>query len=310
MKYLVTGGAGFIGTNLVKELLTSGHEVVVLDNYAGGKKDERIQTGAEYVEGDIRNDSDLDRVCVGVEGIFHMAALPRVTFSVENPELTHDVNVNGTLKVLLAARRHKIKRVVFSSSSSTYGEQEKKEPFVEDSVVKKPVSPYALHKLMGEHYCRLFSLFYDVETVSLIYFNIYGPYFDPDGAYALVVGKFLKQVKNNEPMTVCGDGEYYRDYTHVSDAVRANLLAMESDKVGQGETINIGNGHPYSVNDLVKIIGGKFISVPPRSGDGRYFAANNKKAKKLLGWEPKVKFEDGIEELKKEWDAKRPSNPA
>lgn len=301
MKYLVTGGAGFIGTNLVKKLLEEGHEVVVLDNYAAGKKEERIQAGAEYVEGDIRNDSDLDRVCPGVDGIFHMAALPRVTYSVENPELTHDVNVNGMLKVLLAAKRNGVKRLVFSSSSSTYGEQEKREPFAEDSVIKKPISPYALHKMVGEHYMRLFSEFYGLKTVSLIYFNVYGPYFDPDGAYALVVGKFLKQKKNGEPMTVCGDGEYYRDYTHVSDVVRANILAMQSDKVGQGETINIGNGHPHSVNDLVKIIGGEFIGVPPRPGDGRYFAANNKKAKELLDWEPKIKLEDGIAVLKKEW---------
>lgn len=300
-KYLVTGGAGFIGTNLVKQLIGEGHDVVVLDNYAGGKKEERIQKGAIYINGDIRNDKDLDKACAGVDGIFHMAALPRVTFSVENPELTHDVNVNGTLKLLLAAKKHKIKRVVFSSSSSTYGEQEKREPFNEDTVIKKPISPYALHKLIGENYCRIFSSLYGMETVSLIYFNIYGPYFDPDGAYALVVGRFLKQVKNGESMTVCGDGEYYRDYTHVDDVVGANMLAMTKNTVGKGETINIGGGNPHSVNDLVKLIGGKHVFVAPRPGDGRYFSANIDKAKELLDWAPTITLEDGIKQLKQDW---------
>lgn len=301
-KYLITGGAGFIGTNLAKQLLSEGHEVVVLDNYAGGKKEERIQSGAQYIEGDIRNAADLDKACIGVEGIFHMAALPRVSFSVEYPELTHDVNVNGTLQVLMAAVRNKVKRVVFSSSSSTYGSQEKHEAFKEDGVIKKPISPYALHKFIGEHYCRIFSELFGLQTVSLIYFNVYGPYFDPDGAYALVVGKFLKQKKNNEPMTVCGDGEYYRDYTHVSDVVRANILAMQGDKVGHGETINIGNNNPHSVNDLVKLIGGESVFVPPRAGDGRYFEADIIKAKELLGWQPTIKLEDGIRQLKDAWN--------
>ncbi len=297
-KYLVTGGAGFIGTNIVKQLLADGHEVIVLDNYAAGKKEERIQLGAKYVEGDIRRSDDLDKVCAGVDGIYHLAALPRVTFSVENPELTHDVNVNGTLQVLLAAVRHKIKRLVFSSSSSTYGGQEEK-LLVED-MLKKPISPYALHKFIGEHYCRIFSELYGLETVSLIYFNVYGTYFDPDGAYALVVGKFLKQLKNGEPMTVCGDGEYYRDYTHVFDVVRANIIAMTNSNVGKGEAFNIGNGTPHTVNELVKIIGGKFIFVPDRKGDPHFSGADNTKARQVLGWEPMISLESGIADLKKE----------
>jgi len=303
-KYLVTGGAGFIGANLVKELLKQGHQTVVLDNYAGGKKTERILAGAEYVEGDIRNDADLDRVCVGADGIFHLAALPRVTFSVENPELTHDVNVNGTLKVLLAAKKHSVKRVVFSSSSSAYGGQDAGKLLNEDESIKKPVSPYALHKLIGEHYCRMFSELYGLETISLIYFNVYGPYFDPEGAYALVVGKFLKQKKEGKPMTVCGDGEYYRDYTHVSDVVRANILAMQSNQVGKGEAINIGCGRPTTVNELVKIMGGEFVFIPARLGDQRFSGADNKKAKALLGWEPTIGLEEGIANLKREVEIK------
>ncbi|OGH94974.1 MAG: hypothetical protein A2538_04775 [Candidatus Magasanikbacteria bacterium RIFOXYD2_FULL_41_14] len=301
MKYLITGGAGFIGTNLAKQLLAEGHKVVVIDNYAGGKKDDRILTDVEYVDGDIRNEADLDKVCIGINGIFHMAALPRVTYSVENPDLTHDVNVNGTLQVLLAAKKHDVKRVVFSSSSSTYGGTEPGQLLVEDNFVKKPMSPYALHKFIGEHYCRLFSDLYGLETVALIYFNVYGPYFDPEGAYALVVGKFLKQKKEGQPMTVCGDGEYFRDYTHVKDVVSANILAMQADTVGKGEIINIGCGRPTSVNELVKIMGGESIGVPPRAGDPRFSGADNSKAKKLLNWEPTVKLEDGVAELKQEW---------
>jgi len=296
-KYLVTGGAGFIGTNLVKELLAQGHEVVVFDNYAGGKKEERLQAGAKYVEGDIRKPEDLSNVCRnGFDGIFHLAALPRVTFSVENPALTHEANVTGTLNVLIAARDHKIKRVIFSSSSSVYGNQEVY-PLKED-FFPLPISPYALHKYIGEHYCRLFFSLYGVETVCLRYFNVYGPYFDPEGAYALVIGKFLKQKKEGRPMTVCGDGEYFRDYTHVSDVVRANILAMNSDKVGKGDVINIGNRNPHSVNELVKMIGGEFEFVPPRPGDVRYTEANIDKAKDLLGWEPKIQLEEGLQSLK------------
>lgn len=297
MKYLVTGGAGFIGTNLVKELLASGHEVVVLDNYAVGKKEERIQKGALYVNGDIRNPEDLNSVCQnGFDGIYHLAALPRVTFSVEHPAETHAANVDGTLNVLLAAKNNKIKRVVFSSSSSVYGNQ-KVYPAKEDFIAL-PVSPYALHKFIGEHYCRLFFDLYGLETVCLRYANVYGPYFDPEGAYALVIGKFLKQKKEGQPLTVCGDGEYFRDYTHVSDVVRANILAMESANVGKGEVINISNKRPYSVNELVKLIGGEFIFVPARPGDVRYTEADNSKAKELLGWEPKIRIEEGIFQLK------------
>lgn len=297
---VVTGGAGFIGTNIVKSLIREGYSVRVLDNFAAGRKPERIQKEAEYIEGDIRNMDTLMKAFKGAEGVFHEAALPRVSYSLEHPMETHDVNVNGTLNVLMAARDSGVKRVVFASSSSSYGDLPKeKYPVKEDSVIKKPIAPYALHKYIGEEYCRLFSLQFGLETVSLVYFNVYGPYMDPDGAYALVIGKFLKQLKEGKPMTVCGDGEYYRDYTHVDDVVRANILAMTKDTVGKGEVVNVGSNNPYSVNDLVKIIEGDFISVDPRPGDVRYTRADNSKAKNLLGWEPEIKLEDGIKELKK-----------
>lgn len=301
--YLVTGGAGFIGTNLVKQLLDGGHTVRVFDNFAGGKMEERIQDSAEYIEGDIRDFDSLLRAMKDVDGVFHMAALPRVTFSVEHPLETHDVNVNGTLNVLLAARDAGVKRVVFSSSSSSSGDQPRDAyPLAEDGVVKLPIAPYALHKFIGEHYCRIFASLYNIETVSLIYFNVYGPYADPNGAYALVIAKFLKQVKEGQPMTVCGDGEYYRDYTHVSDVVRANILAMTKDTVGKGETINVGNDNPHSVNDIVKMIGGESVNIPERPGDMRFTQANIDKAKELLGWEPTVTLSEGIDMLKKDFD--------
>lgn len=298
-KYLVTGGAGFIGTNIIKGLLAAGHQAVSFDNYCAGKKPERMQSGAEYVEGDIRHLSELKKVCAqGIDGIFHLAALPRVPYSIEHPLETHDTNVNGTLNVLMAARDCGVKRVVFSTSSSAYGDQTVF-PLKEDGVIKKPLSPYALHKLIGEEYCRIFAELYGVETVSLCYFNIYGPYFDPEGPYALVIGRFLKQKKEGQPFTIRGDGEMYRDYTHVTDAVRANILAMDTDTVGKGEVINIGNGHPYSVNQLVKIIGGPSVFVPALPGEVRFTHADNTKAKKLLGWEPTIKFEEGVEEMKR-----------
>lgn len=301
MKYLVTGGAGFIGTNLVKDLLRQGQDVVILDNYAAGRKPERHQPEAEYVEGDIRDTDILDTVCKRVDGIFHLAALPRVTFSVEHPWETHDVNVNGTKRVLLAAKKHNVKRVIFASSSSTYGGSDDGVLLKEDMVVKRPISPYGLHKYIGEHYCRIFSHHYGLETVSLIFFNVYGPYFDPEGAYALVVGKFLQQMKNGEPLTICGDGHYHRDYTHVFDIVRANILAMQNDAVGRGEMFNIGSGNPRTVLELAELFGHPHVFVPERPGDPRFSGADNTKAKKILGWKPTISLEEGVAQLKKEW---------
>ena len=300
MNYLITGGAGFIGTNIAIRLLKDGHKVRVLDNFSAGRKEERIQKDAEYMEGDIRNMADVNKAMQGIDGVFHLAAVPRVPYSVEHPDETNDVNVAGTLNVLMGARDNGVKRLVFSTSSSVYGGNKGEIALTEDMKFE-PKSPYALQKLAGQEYCRLFWELYGFETVSLCYFNIYGPYMDPQGAYALVMGKFLLQRSKGEPMTICGDGEYYRDYTHVNDVVEANVLAMQSDKVGHGDMINIGNNNPYSVNQLTKLIGGETVKVEPRLGDARYSRANNEKAKKLLGWQPTIDFEDGIKMMKEEW---------
>lgn len=299
-KYLITGGAGFIGTNLAKHLITAGHQVVSIDNYVAGKFSDRVIPGVEYIEGDIRDLDFLVKVFQGIDGVFHTAAVPRMSYSVEYPLETNEINIVGTLKVFLAARDAGVKRVVYSASSSAAGGAGGDEPMTEE-IKTKPLSPYGLQKMVGEHYARLFAELYNLETVSLRYFNVYGNYMDPNGAYALVIGKFLKQRKDNEPMTICGDGEYYRDYTHVDDVARANLLAMESINVGKGEVINIGNGHPYSVNELAKLIGGETINIPPRPGDPKRTEADNSLAKKLLGWGPSISLPDGIMALKKEW---------
>jgi len=299
MKYLVTGGAGFIGTNIVKQLLADGHQVRIIDNYSAGKREDRFQDGAEYIEGDIRNFSDVEKVMQGIDGVFHLAAVPRVPYSVEHPLETNENNIDGTLNILVAARDAKVKRIIFSTSSSVYGGN-KGEVSLKEDMQLEPKSPYALQKLAGQEYCRLFYELYGLESVSLCYYNIYGPYMDPEGAYALVIGKFLLQKSKGEPLTICGDGEYYRDYTHVKDVVKANILAMNSDKVGKGDLINIGNNNPFSVNQVAELIGGEITKVPSRLGDVRYSRADNTKAKELLGWEPSIALPDGIEELKKE----------
>ncbi len=297
--YLVTGGAGFIGTNIIKQLLADGHTVRSVDNYVAGKKEERLQDAAEYMEGDIRNMDDCLKACEGVDGVFHLAAVPRVPYSVEHPWETNDNNLTGTLNLLEACKQQGVKRLVFSTSSSVYGSDEAIK--LTEDMPKRPKSPYALQKLAGQEYCRLYSELYGLETVSLCYFNIYGPYMDPNGAYALVIGKFLQQLKDGKPMTICGDGEYYRDYTHVADVVSANILAMTKDTVGKGEMLNIGNDNPKSVNELVEMIGGPSENIDPRAGDPRFAQADNTRARTMLGWEPTVNIGDGIEQMKKEY---------
>jgi nucleoside-diphosphate-sugar epimerase len=248
-----------------------------------------------YYKGDVRDQSLLRVVCEGAECVFHLAALPRVQYSIEHIEETHEVNVDGTFAVLCAARETGVKRVVFSSSSALYGDQEKL-PITED-MATNPLSPYALHKHIGEELCRLFSRLYGVETVSLRYFNVYGPHDDPHGAYALVISKFIDQRKRGHMLTIAGDGMNTRDYTHVEDIVRANLLAMSSLSVGHGEAINIGNGTQISVREVAACIGGEITHVPERV-EPKHTRADISRARILLGWEPTISFQTGITELK------------
>jgi nucleoside-diphosphate-sugar epimerase len=296
-KVIVTGGAGFIGSHLVVELLKRGFEVHVIDNFAGGRMEARIHPKATYHEVDIRDYESIAPVVKGAEYVFHEAALPRVQFSIEHPQETFSVNVDGLVSVLRASHEGGIKRLIYAASSSAYGDQEKM-PLSEDSPAQ-PKSPYGLQKYIGELSCRLWSEVYGLSTVSLRYFNVYGPHFDPNGPYALVIGKFLLQKSLGQPLTITGDGTHTRDFTNVRDTVNANMLAMESGKVGNGEVINIGAGRNVSVNEVASMIGGPVAHVDPRL-EPAHTLADITKAKALLGWEPTVNLEDGIAELKKE----------
>jgi nucleoside-diphosphate-sugar epimerase len=296
-KYVVTGGAGFIGSNLVEALVAQGDEVHVIDNLSGGKK-ENVHDGAVFHELDVCDYDAIAPIITGTDTVFHFAALPRVQYSIEHPRETNEANVAGTLAVLTASKDGGVHRVVYSASSSAYGDQETM-PLTED-MPAHPLSPYGLQKYIGELYCRVFSEVYGLPTVSLRYFNVYGKNQDPDGAYALVIGKFLKQRKEGAPLTITGDGEQTRDFTHVRDVVRANLLASESPKVGKGEVINIGAGRNCSVNTLAQFIGGPSVHVESRL-EPKHTLAGTQRAKELLGWEPEVRLENGIQELLTEW---------
>ena len=245
-KAVVTGGAGFIGSNLVDALIDKGYEVHIIDNLSGGKT-ENVNARAVFHQKDIRNLVDIMPIISGAEYVFHLAALPRVQYSIEHPQETNDVNVNGLLNVLIAAHKGEVKKLVYSASSSAYGDQ----PVMplREEMLAHPKSPYGLHKYVGELYCRLWSEVYGLPTVSLRYFNVYGPRFDAEGAYALVIGKFLKQKAGGKPMTITGDGKQTRDFTHVSDVVRANILAA---RVLKQERARLSISVPAKTNRLIK----------------------------------------------------------
>jgi UDP-glucose 4-epimerase len=296
-KVVVTGGAGFIGSHLVRALLEKGYDVHVIDNYAGGKFPERHSQDATYHEGDITDAEFVKEVFSGAEIVFHLAALPRVQFSIQQPVETNFVNVHGTLVLLKAAHDAGVRRFIYSASSSAYGDQEQMP--LKEHMEANPKSPYALQKYVGELYARLFAELYGLETVSLRYFNVYGAHADPDGPYALVVARFIKQKKAGEPMTIAGDGLNTRDYTHVRDIVRANILAAESPRVGKGEVINIGSGRNYSVLEVADLLGGERVHIEARL-EPKNTLADTTRARELLGWEPKESFEEGVRELLKE----------
>ena len=294
-KCIVTGGAGFIGSNLVDELIKRGDEVAVIDNLSTGKK-ENINSRARFYEIDIRNLEKIKPLFKGVDYVFHVAALARVQPSIEDPATYNDHNVNGTLNVLIASRDAKVKKVVYSASSSAYGDQEKT-PLTED-MKTEPISPYGLQKYIGEQYCRLFSYVYKMPTVCLRYFNVYGPRMVLEGAYASVIGIFGRQKKNNKSMTIVGDGGQKRCYTYVNDIVRANILASESD-ISDGRPINAGNSKEFTVNQIAEMIGGPTINIPARIEPKRNLC-DNRKIKELLNWEPTMDLDKWIVGYKKE----------
>jgi len=293
---LVTGGAGFIGSTLVDELIIRGNEVVIIDDLSTGKE-EYVNPRAEFHNLDIRNLQDIKPVFEGVDYVFHLAARPRVQFSIDNPGEAHGVNVNGTLNVLIAARDAKVKKFIFSSSSSVYGDQEWLP--LHEGMLPNPKSPYALHKQMGEDYCRLFNELYGLPAVCLRYFNVYGRRMATEGAYCLVLSIFTNQRQKGESLTITGDGEQRRDFTYVGDVVAANILAANSANVGRGEVINIGSGVNYSVNEIADMFGGPRVYIEPRI-EPRLTLADNSLAQKILGWEPMMNLPEWLVEHKRE----------
>ena len=297
-KIVVTGGAGFIGSHLSRALLENGSAVHVIDNLSGGKR-EHVPEGAIFHEIDILDTLALTTIFKDTRIVFHEAALPRVPFSIDHPLESHRANVDGTLSVLVAARDAHVGKVVYAASASSYGNQETI-PLSED-MRAQPVNPYGLQKYMGELYMKIFADLYGLSTVSLRYFNVYGSGLDPDSPYALVFGRFITQIKEGKPLTIIGDGEQTPDFADVSDVVRANLLASESRQVGKGEVINIGAGRDVSVNYLADLFGGEGRSSLPSRPEARKSRADIRRAKALLGWEPRIRLEDGVVDLKRHY---------
>ncbi len=296
--YLITGGAGFIGTNLVERLVEEGNRVIVVDDLSAGKAG-RLPKEVEFHKLDVCDTGELVKVMNGVDVVVHLAALPRVQFSIDHPFEAQHANVDGTLSVLEAARQSGVKRIVYAASSSAYGDQEVMP--LSESLPPQPKSPYALHKYTGELMMKLWNELHGVETVSLRFFNVYGPHLDPDGAYALVIGRFLKLRKEGKAMTITGDGEQTRDFTHVRDIVDAVIRASVSDAVGNGEVFNVGAGRNVSINELTKLIGGPVEYVAPRI-EPKHTRADSSYIQKVLGWQPTVTIEEGIALLKKEFN--------
>ena len=301
MKCLVTGGAGFIGSNLVDRLIDDGHDVVIVDNLSTGKV-ENINKKAKFHNRDISK-GNFHGIFEGVDVVFHLAALARVQPSIDEPLEYHKVNVDGTHNLLVAARDAGVKRFVFSSSSSVYGDVEEKDLPTSEDAGLNPMSPYALHKLIGEQYCKLFSELYGMETVSLRYFNVYGERQPTEGAYCLVMGVFAGQILNGKPMTIRGDGEQRRDFTYVGDVVEANIKAGFNAKLPifpcEGDVFNIGNGDNCSVNEIADMVGGDKINVEPVI-EPRQTLADNIKAKNIIDWKPTGNLEGWIPKWKEE----------
>ncbi len=298
-RVLVTGGGGFIGSHLAERFLNDGNEVVVVDNFITGRREnlETFRDGIELHELDIRDTDALRKAMKDVEYVFHQAALPSVPRSVKNPIESHDFNSTGTLSVLAAAREEGVRRVIYAASSSAYGDVE--EPAKHEQLPPRPISPYGAAKLTGEYYCQVFHAVYGLETVSLRYFNVFGPRQNPNSPYTGVMALFIPAMLRGERPKVYGDGSATRDYTYIDNDVDANVLAMKADGVS-GEVINVACGGRVSVLDIVNVIN-KILGTSiepefcaPRPGDILHSSADISKARKLLDFEPRVDLEEGV----------------
>lgn len=299
-KFLVTGGAGFIGSNICKKLVSQGYLVRVVDNLLTGKKNNlsAILDRIEFIEADMGDPRVAEAAMKGIDVVLHQGALPSVPRSVDDPAATHKHCVDATFTLLLAARDAKVKRFIYAASSSAYGDTPTL-PKVETMPVN-PLSPYAAAKLMGEYYCSVFSKVFGLETVSLRYFNVFGPQQDPTSQYAAAIPAFVTSILKGKSPTVYGDGEQSRDFTYVDNVVEANLLAAHAKRV-TGEVVNIACGEAITVNAIIKMINeivGKSVKpiyAPARKGDVKHSLADITAAKKLLGFKPVVGFRQGLE---------------
>ena len=293
MKAIVTGGAGFIGSHMAELLLDKGFEVVVIDDFSNGQKDNvdifKKNPKYKFYEIDISKEFD-DSIFKGADYVFHMAALADIVPSIEKPVKYHNANVTGTIRVLEASRKYNIKKLVFSASSSCYGIPDKYP--TPETAEARPQYPYAFTKYISEQYALFWSRLYKLPVVSLRYFNVYGTRARTNNTYGAVFKVFLKQKLENKPLTIVGDGSQTRDFVYVTDVAKANLIAAESDI--NGEVINIGTGNPQPVKYLVELIGGPTVHIPKRPGEPDSTHADITKAKKLLKWKPEVSFEEGV----------------
>ncbi|QTE22507.1 SDR family oxidoreductase [Polaribacter cellanae] len=309
-KIVVTGGAGFIGSNLCESLLLKNNEVVCLDNFSTGKKENIIpfldNLNFTLIKGDIRNLEDCLKATKNVDYVLHQAALGSVPRSIKDPITTNDVNVSGFLNMLVASRDNQVKRFVYAASSSTYGDSESL-PKIEDKI-GKPLSPYAITKYVNELYADIFSKTYDLETIGLRYFNVFGRKQDPEGAYAAVIPKFVSQLINLESPTINGDGNYSRDFTYIDNVIQANLLSLIADKKAVNTVYNVAYGDRNTLNNLMgylieflseynpKINNVEILYGSNRQGDIPHSHASIEKAKTLLGYKPEFSLKEGLKE--------------
>ena len=310
-KFLITGGAGFIGSNLADELLRQGGKVVILDNLVTGFREnlEEIKGEFDFIEGDLNDDEKLGRAIEGVETVFHEAALPSVPRSVDNPQETHQACVNGTFNLLLKAKEKNVRRVIYAASSSAYGDKEVL-PKVE-TMLPEPLSPYAAAKLMGEYYCQVFAKVYGLETICLRYFNVFGPRQNPSSQYSGVISRFVDALMADKNPIIYGDGETSRDFTYIANVVDANIKAAQTTQ-GIGEVMNAANGERISLNELLeilkKITGKDAVAAeyqPERRGDVKHSQADNRRAVEWLGYEKLIGLEEGLRETIDWWKSSR-----
>ena len=299
-RYLVTGGAGFIGSNIAHRLVEQGHYVRIIDNFSTGKRENiaDIADKIDLIEGDIRYLNTVTKAMDGIDYVIHQAALPSVPRSVETPIESNDVNINGTLNILYAAKEAGVKRLVYAASSSAYGDTPTL-PKVE-TMKPNPLSPYAVNKLTAEMYCSVFTRVYGLETVALRYFNIFGPRQDPNSYYSAVIPKFIKALLLDQPPIIFGDGEQSRDFTYIENVINANLLACKAPAEAAGHVVNIACGERITLNQLVQELNellGKDIHPThgaPRAGDIKHSLADISLAGKLIGYKPEVKIPEGL----------------